>query len=898
MTDMIVEIMVEVLTILGIATKEVKRGPLKKYLKKLTGNRDIEDSLERLDKLTQEEARMASAELLKMTQSVDGKVMGVDDRVKGVEGKMQDVRDGVQDVRDGVQDVRDDVQGVRDGVQDVCDDVQGVRDGVQDVRDDVQDVRDDVQDVGNKVQDVRGDVRNVGDKVQDVDDRVLLVQDIGKDISIRVQGVDDKLDQANRNQLRDNLLRWLSPRDPSTNHNIASKAHHNGTAEWFFRGGIYSRWKSAGSFLWIHGKPGSGKSVLCSSIIQDILALCDAGRASMAYFYFDFRDVDKQKLHDLLPSLLIQLSARSDPCCDILSQLYSAHDRGVQRPSDRAMVQSLKEMLSLEAQPPIYIILDALDECPVTSTVPPSPREEVLEFVEELVALHLPNLHICVTSRPEHDIRVVFEGLTEHPVSLHDETGQQEDITNYVTSFVRSNRRMQRWRDEDKNLVIKTLSEKADGMFRWVFCQLELLRQCLPPSVQRILEELPESLDETYERILREIGKPNQRHAHRLLQCLVAAVRPLEVKELAEVLAFDFNTEGIPKLNQGWRWEDQEEAVMSACSSLVMIVKDGDSRVVQFSHFSVKEFLTADRLAEPIRDVSRYHIRLEAAHTILVRACLGVLLRLDDGIDHDNIEGFPLAEYAAQYWVTHARIENVSSRIKDGMERLFDADKPHFATWLWIYNEDKDPWDRSMSTMRPEKPEAVPLYYAAMLGFRDLAEHLIAEHPQHVTGRGGKEVTPLHVTASAGHPDILLLLIEHGADMNGRGRYGHTPLHRASEKGRLEAGQFLLNRGADIDVQNDFNNTALILATAWGHAEFARMLLERGAMIDARGEYGRTPLHWAAEHGEIGVVQLLLEHGADVNVRNEDGDTPSRMRSVQGHQEIVELLSAYSAKSI
>jgi len=184
----------------------------------------------------------------------------------------------------------------------------------------------------------------------------------------------------------------------------------------------------------------------------------------MAYFYFDFRDVGKQQLHDLLPSLLIQLSARSDPCCGILSQLYSAHDRGVQKPSDRAMVECLKEMLSLEAQPPIYIILDALDECPVTSTVPPSPREEVLEFVDELVGLRLPNLHICVTSRPEHDIRVVLEGLTEHPVSLHNESGQQEDITNYVTSFVRSNQRMKRWRDEDRNLVIKTLSEKADGV--------------------------------------------------------------------------------------------------------------------------------------------------------------------------------------------------------------------------------------------------------------------------------------------------------------------------------------------------------------------------------------------------------------------------------------------------
>jgi hypothetical protein len=183
----------------------------------------------------------------------------------------------------------------------------------------------------------------------------------------------------------------------------------------------------------------------------------------MAYFYFDFRDVDKQKLQNLLPSLLTQLSARSDLCHNILSQLYCTHDRGERKPSDRAMVECLKQMLSLEAQGPAFIVLDALDECPITSSIP-SPREEVLEFVDELVSLHLPNVHICVTSRPEHDIRVVLECLTEHPVSLHDESGQQEDIANFVASFVGSNQRMKRWRDEDKNLVIKTLSEKADGM--------------------------------------------------------------------------------------------------------------------------------------------------------------------------------------------------------------------------------------------------------------------------------------------------------------------------------------------------------------------------------------------------------------------------------------------------
>ena len=428
-----------------------------------------------------------------------------------------------------------------------------------------------------------------------------------------------------------------------------------------------------------------------------------------------------------------------------------------------------------------------------------------------------------------------------------------------------------------------------------MFCQLEVLRHCFPPSVRRILEELPDSLDETYERILMEIRKPNQRHAHQLLQCLVAAVRPLRVEELAEILAFDFRAEGIPKLNLAWRWEDQKEAVISACSSLVIIVKDGDSRIVQFSHFSVKEFLTANRLAEPIRDVSRYHIRLEAAHTILAQACLGVLLRLDDRVDHDNIKNFPLARYAAQYWPTHARFENASSRIMDGMECLFDADRPHFATWLWIYNEDED---TSMSTMCPEKPGATPLYYAAMFGLRDLVDHLIAKHPEYLHGQGGRQQTPMHVAAESGHSDILLTLIGCGVDVDGRGVFGQTPLHRASWHGKVEAGQYLLDRGADINAPDKDGWVPLLPAVVEGHVEFARMLLKRGALVDAQNNFGETPLRRSIRSRNIRFVRLLLEHGADVNAPDKSARTPSQLGSSLGYYEIVELLSEFGAESV
>jgi hypothetical protein len=183
----------------------------------------------------------------------------------------------------------------------------------------------------------------------------------------------------------------------------------------------------------------------------------------MGYFYFDFRDTDKQHCRDLVHSLLTQLSTHSNPRCDILSRLYEAYDEGKKQPSESALVQCLEEMITLPDECPIYLIMDALDECPNTSGMP-SPREQVLDLLKKLVELSLPNLHLCVTSRPEVDIRHALEPLTSRRVSLHEESGQKNDIIDYVTYVVQSDPKMRRWRDEDKTLVIETLSERADGM--------------------------------------------------------------------------------------------------------------------------------------------------------------------------------------------------------------------------------------------------------------------------------------------------------------------------------------------------------------------------------------------------------------------------------------------------
>ena len=200
-----------------------------------------------------------------------------------------------------------------------------------------------------------------------------------------------------------------------------------------------------------------------SAIIQDVKGMHAAGLATMAYYYFDFRDVKKQDCYGLLSSILLQLSAKSDSCYDVLSKLYSDNSNDIGKPDIGTLKKCLADMLSLPGQGQIYIIVDALDECPNFPGTP-SAREEVLQFVKETVNLKLSNVNICVASRPEMDIRLVLEPLTNLKISLHEEIGQAKDIIEYINSIVRSDRSMQRWKEEDKQLVVDTLSGKADGM--------------------------------------------------------------------------------------------------------------------------------------------------------------------------------------------------------------------------------------------------------------------------------------------------------------------------------------------------------------------------------------------------------------------------------------------------
>ena len=436
-----------------------------------------------------------------------------------------------------------------------------------------------------------------------------------------------------------------------------------------------------------------------------------------------------------------------------------------------------------------------------------------------------------------------------------------------------------------------------------MFCQLETLRHCFPTNLRQFLNELPESLDQTYEQILKGINKAQKEDARRLLQCLTVAARPLRVEELAELLAFDFqatNDGGIPAFRANWRENDQEQAVLSTCSSLIAIVRDGSSRVVQFSHFSVKEYLTSRRLAESCGDASWFHVDLNAAHTILAQACLGTLLRLDERTANSSPKGSPLVEYAAQHWVEHAQFEDVASRVQDGMDDLFDDSKPYFSAWLRVHDID----ERWVNFSGRRKCVGSPLYYAAFCGLRDLAARLIMKRPEQVNARGGYVLAPLPAALSKGHFRVADLLWKHGAVVDVQDSGEWTPLHTAGRSGSVDIIRWLLNHGANARAQTDLRRTPLHMAACAMDLGAVEVLLEHELQpdINLQDTYGDTPLHDVLrkfrrfQEGQVvAIARRLLEHGADPNIRHRSGSTPLHRASSHGSLEVARLLLSYGA---
>jgi ankyrin repeat protein len=434
--------------------------------------------------------------------------------------------------------------------------------------------------------------------------------------------------------------------------------------------------------------------------------------------------------------------------------------------------------------------------------------------------------------------------------------------------------------------------------FGWIsdrFDALAALGENIPSKTSDILEEVGSPRDEEFVQALQGIPEEKYGYAIRLFQCLVAAIPPLSLKEFEDISA---------------ELDPNADPVHSAYPALIALQaadKDGLT-TVQFSHESVKEFLTSNRLRNSsIEDISRYHFSLKAAHAILARVCINVLLRFDETADKAHLERSPLAFYAAKYWVQHTEQGDAATENQDVMESLFDPSKTHLEAWIWMYDVDKGQ-SRTMGNLAdhpsPSQLSATPLYYAALCGFTKLVEYLakspLREDPH---GRRDYHSTPLHAASYKGHNDVVQALLN--CDRDDLKRLdkkvdNKTPLHAAYYGGQLETMELLLDNGADVNAKGASGNTLLHCASLRGRLDEVKLLLKSKyrADLNAKNKNGWTPLHRAALRGQVTVAEYLLnfkdedEEGVlvDINAQSHNKNTPLHVASIAGKLQIVDLL--------
>jgi len=413
------------------------------------------------------------------------------------------------------------------------------------------------------------------------------------------------------------------------------------------------------------------------------------------------------------------------------------------------------------------------------------------------------------------------------------------------------------------------------------------------------LAELPPALDNTYLRALEKIPEEKRKRAHFIFQCLIAAGRPLHVEELVGILALQFGQAALPKPEKGRHRNNSEDAAFAACSGLIIVVKDRDSQVVRFSHFSVGQFLTFPRLsASKDRNLSQYHVPLEPAHTNLAQACLTVLLQLNVKVDDQRMGDPPLALYAAQHWDFHARFGEVASQpqIQQDMERLFDPNKPHFRAWVRLHDLDQE-GTQTTSNIRehPWQPTGNPSYYAVLCSLPSLVKNLIANLSQDINARGGYHGTSLHAALRKNDLSIAELILAHGANVDARDQLNWRPLEKVLDDDHIEALRLLLKHKANVNALDQCQFTPLRRAAANGQLQVVCVLLQNGAQVNVADALAWTPLHLASFNGHVNVTRLLLENGANVNAQTKGGFTPLYVASSRGLIDIVKVLLRYAA---
>ncbi|KAK3670450.1 hypothetical protein LTR78_009691 [Recurvomyces mirabilis] len=730
------------------------------------------------------------------------------------------------------------------------------------------------------------------------------------------------------------VIRWLAPPNPWSNHTSARDRYESGTGEWLLQSQEYCDWKQGETrHLGLYGKAGCGKTVLFSTVVEDIREHCRA-RTEMAYavFYFTFSDRGKQTYDNLLLSLVAQLA----DCDAVIAQLSDASRRGAPRREDleTALVSALNTYSEA------YLLFDALDEVPEEEGV----RQLVLDKLLWL-SRKAPSCKILATSRESQHIKLSAEALGAVCITL-DPNAVNSDIHLYVSSLLRSHSRLSRLPKSSQAMIEQKMREGSDATFRWAYCQMQSitnLKSTRQSHLERVLKDLPNTLDETYIRMLEAIDGELREDALALLQWIAYSERPMTLVELIEATIVDQSGQGAVKVVDRGGIDD----VVDLLQGLVTIIYRNDPYAfpashiestqpeeqthrkpqpydeLRFAHFSVKEFLESSRVLVIGGGLSEFHLESARGHRFLAQSCLTYLIwytseqsmvhhasceEFDMGMSYNNL---PLLRYSADTWAYHSYRQSIGS-----LERELHLLTDQTSMTLWRKA-------RSLDVPTYHQSSLSGLYYASYFGLLEVASALI-RRGEDVDGAGGHLGRPLQAASFGGHGRIVQLLLGAGADVNAEGHVWGTALVAASLGGREDIVQILLQQGADVNAQGAGMGNALRAATGsgslpiilrlldagadvgahsrrlgsaldaasqGGHLEAMRLLLARGANVSLEDEYGRTAIHRAVRHGRTAAFSVLIHFGGVSKKHDAYGRNTLAWKSIGAQESLMEELA-------
>ncbi|KAH7420282.1 ankyrin repeat-containing domain protein [Cadophora sp. MPI-SDFR-AT-0126] len=713
--------------------------------------------------------------------------------------------------------------------------------------------------------------------------------------------------QAREEQNR--ILEWLKGADPTTNHHAALKKKESGTCEWLLRSEQFQKFASGeGQLMWLHGIPGAGKTVLSSAVIEHLLSSPTKVGRNVVYYYFDFNNRGKQTALGCLQSFVYQFCQQSGGTSPEILKLYQ--DCNGAGPNLQQLTETLTQLFSQDS--PVFVIIDALDECKQEDGE--EERVLVLEALREIKTSTSAALNIFVASRPEADITREMEALCDINLDVQSAL-VDEDIRCHIRSCLGTDARLKRWPDSVKKEIEDKLTNDANGMFRWVACQLSELRKCLKlPNIRKELNNLPKTLDATYARILNNVSSLYERELKTVLMLLAFSARPMTIQEVAEATAINLD---IKKFTVDERFPDAYD-ILEFCSSLVSVSElpdDGhreghhnsrqprpEVRVLQFAHFSVKEYILSDRARKSLSQALL--INEELGKKFLAQVSLIYLLdfnNLGDASRFDYDE-FPFLAYSALYWITHLAADAYvqEDAVEKFLLKFFD---PESETNIIHYLDLEDD-DRCKLFEKPKKKPTTsgfrkkkqnygpPMLYAQYQGLIPVLKYLFQ-----YDGKGSltREVlgSALATAANDGYEDIVELLLREGADPNSP-YCGQLlrPLLAAASSGNAIVVKQLLNAGASVNIHGGDEGNALHKAIKSGNTEIIQLLIDYGHDLYTSSPRHGPPLSCALLKGkaQAKVVAVLLHNKVDVNIPPAGYFNPLNLAGSKADLETVRLL--------